>query len=150
MSEKLLPCPFCGGKPDLRNAGPGNWWVTCEGCKVSTNDVGRERAIELWNDRDHAPSSGEPDPLETLVAGFAKALLAKLKLSRANGRSGWDATDWEDECRAGLIKHIDKGDPRDVAAYCAFMWHHDWSTWSPSRSAATTKPPPPPPANRRP
>lgn len=87
-----------------------------------------------------ALSAGEPDPLETLVAGFAKALLAKLKLSRANGRSGWDAPDWEDECRAGLIKHIDKGDPRDVAAYCAFMWHHDWSTWSPARSATPALP----------
>lgn len=78
------------------------------------------------------------DPLEKLVGGFAAALLAKLKLSRANGRGGWDAPDWEDECRAGLLRHIEKGDPRDVAAYCAFMWHHGWITWS---SAALARPP---------
>jgi hypothetical protein len=78
------------------------------------------------------------DPLEELVAGFSKALLAKLKLSRANGRSGWDEPDWENECRAGLLRHIEKGDPRDVAAYCAFMWHHDWSTWAPAPPAVSS------------
>lgn len=28
----------------------------------------------------------------------------------------------------GLAEHVAKGDPRDVAAYCAFAWHHGWST----------------------
>jgi hypothetical protein len=27
-----------------------------------------------------------------------------------------------------LSQHIAKGDPRDVAAYCAFMWYHSWKT----------------------
>ena len=68
------------------------------------------------------------DPLGDLVQRFADALLAKLRLAQANGRSGWDQDDWEEACRKGLMRHIEKGDPRDVAAYCAFMWHHGWST----------------------
>lgn len=70
------------------------------------------------------------DDLEDLIARFSKALLAKLKLARANGRSGWDRDDWQQQCQAGLLKHLEKGDPRDVAAYCAFMWHHGWATAS--------------------
>lgn len=68
------------------------------------------------------------DPIEDLVQRFSEALLAKLRLAQSKGRSGWDQDDWEDACRTGLMRHINKGDPRDVAAYCAFMWHHGWST----------------------
>lgn len=75
------------------------------------------------------------DPLGDLVQRFADALLAKLRLAQANGRSGWDQDDWEEACRKGLMRHIEKGDPRDVAAYCAFMWHHGWSTTAPPLSA---------------
>ena len=32
------------------------------------------------------------------------------------------------ECLAEFHRHIAKGDPRDVAAYCAFMWYHGWKT----------------------
>ena len=74
-----------------------------------------------------------PDPLKDLVERFSKALLAKLKLAQANGRSGWERDDWEEHCQQGLLRHVDKGDPRDVAAYCAFMWHHGWITAAPQR-----------------
>ncbi|HDS7793376.1 TPA: DUF551 domain-containing protein [Raoultella ornithinolytica] len=36
--------------------------------------------------------------------------------------------DWYDDCLQSLWEHIEKGDPRDVAAYCAFMWYHGWVT----------------------
>ncbi len=26
-----------------------------------------------------------------------------------------------------IRQHLAKGDPRDVAAYCAFAWYHGWS-----------------------
>jgi len=74
----------------------------------------------------------EDDPLDNLVARFAKRLLAKLKLARANGRSGWERDDWEAQCQEGLLRHLEKGDPRDVAAYCAFMDHHGWVTKAPN------------------
>ena len=75
--------------------------------------------------------AAEPDALADLVSRFSKALLAKLRLAQANGRSGWERDDWEVACQQGLLRHVDKGDPRDVAAYCAFMWHHGWITATP-------------------
>lgn len=74
-----------------------------------------------------------------LVARFASALAEKLAMAQDKyGYSdGWAQSDWMDECRAKLLKHIGKGDPRDVAAYCAFLWHHGESTAAaPSRADA--------------
>lgn len=68
-----------------------------------------------------------------LVRRFSAALLEKLAAAeRKYGYTdGWTRGDWMDECRAHLRQHIDKGDPRDVAAYCAFLWHHNESTAQP-------------------
>ena len=65
-----------------------------------------------------------------LVADFAKALAEKLYAAEKKyGYSdGWLSPDWEQECRSHFLAHIGKGDPRDVAAYCAFMWKHGWPT----------------------
>lgn len=65
-----------------------------------------------------------------LVAEFAAALAQKLYASQI--KHGW-RDDWltdlqECTCRAEMLRHLAKGDPRDVAAYCAFMWRRDWST----------------------
>lgn len=67
-----------------------------------------------------------------LVADFAAALADKLHAAekRYGYSDGWMATDWKAECQADLLKHVAKGDPRDVAAYCAFMWKHGWPTIS--------------------
>ena len=67
---------------------------------------------------------------DLLVRTFASGLAAKL--ARAQDKYGysneWKADNWEEQCRADLLEHIKKGDPMDVAAYCAFMWHHGWAT----------------------
>lgn len=65
-----------------------------------------------------------------LVVRFARALSKKLAAAETKyGYSdGWLSPDWMDECRSKLMEHIAKGDPRDVAAYCAFLWHHGAST----------------------
>lgn len=65
-----------------------------------------------------------------LVDRFATAL--KEKLLASQNKYGW-AVDWKDDdwqqrAQASLVEHISKGDPRDVAAYCAFLWHHGWPT----------------------
>jgi hypothetical protein len=64
------------------------------------------------------------------VDRFAAALKGKLAAAEKKyGYSdGWAEPDWMQECRAKLVDHIAKGDPRDVAAYCAFLWHHGEST----------------------
>lgn len=65
-----------------------------------------------------------------LVVRFARALASKLSAAEKKyGYSdGWRDPNWMDECRQKLAEHIAKGDPRDVAAYCAFLWHHGEST----------------------
>lgn len=72
-----------------------------------------------------------------LVVRFARALAAKLAdAEKKYGYSdGWRSPDWMDECRTNLMEHIAKGDPRDVAAYCAFLWYHDESTAKAPESA---------------
>lgn len=65
-----------------------------------------------------------------LVGRFSRALADKLaSAEKKYGYSdGWADPDWMDECRQHLLEHVAKGDPRDVAAYCAFLWHHGGST----------------------
>jgi hypothetical protein len=61
-----------------------------------------------------------------LIAKFAWRLAIKLrKAEQKYGYSdGWMNDDWLDECREKLVEHVAKGDPLDVAAYCAFLVHH--------------------------
>ena len=70
---------------------------------------------------------------QNLVAGFAKALAEKLHAAEIKYAysDNWMLPDWEKECRANFLAHINKGDPRDVAIYCAFMWKHGWPTIAP-------------------
>jgi hypothetical protein len=65
-----------------------------------------------------------------LVARFAEALAEKLHQAekKYGYDTGWADDDWRLKCATQLMQHVQKGDPRDVAAYCAFMWHHGWRT----------------------
>ncbi|HGN8793795.1 TPA: hypothetical protein ACK1ZR_003718 [Klebsiella michiganensis] len=75
-----------------------------------------------------------------LVLRFASALADKLyKAEQKYGRStDWMKDDWYDDCLQSLWEHIEKGDPRDVAAYCAFMWYHGWVTTDYDRNVQST------------
>lgn len=74
------------------------------------------------------PQGLNPDTAK-MVCAFAASLAARLALSENKPRRGdyWQRTDWRDELVTELQRHVHKGDPRDVAAYCAFAWHHGWS-----------------------
>lgn len=75
------------------------------------------------------PAELHPDTLK-LVTDFCSALAEKLY--KAQLKYGYDADwkqdGWPSQCQADFQQHIAKGDPRDVAAYCAFMWYHGWKT----------------------
>ncbi|MDS1141765.1 hypothetical protein RE432_15090 [Pusillimonas sp. SM2304] len=63
-------------------------------------------------------------PDDLAVDSFACAMKEKLALARTKGRSGWQACD-PAELSAMLRNHVDKGDPRDVANFCMFLWNKD-------------------------
>jgi len=75
-----------------------------------------------------------PDALhpetQKLVKDFAEALAEKLRAAEEKYGYGdsWRTSDWERELPMRLLEHAMKGDPRDVAAYCAFAWARGWST----------------------
>lgn len=64
-----------------------------------------------------------------LVAAFASALSEKLYDAQVKYGfvANWRETGWQGELITQLLDHVRKGDPRDVAAYCAFAWYHGWS-----------------------
>ncbi|MCK6105081.1 MULTISPECIES: hypothetical protein [unclassified Brevundimonas] len=116
---------------------------------LSCKDVGTGRAhlAAIINALSTTPARAEAQDegaaTDDLVDRFAVALKAKLRAAgeKYGFDDAWKADDWRDKLIEDLLRHIQKGDPRDVAAYCAFAWHHDWSL-SPKqddlRSAAFT------------
>lgn len=59
MSEQLKPCPFCGGKAELKQKGGNGFVVKCTGCHIQlTQKVLRKplewlevKMIGRWNER---------------------------------------------------------------------------------------------------
>ena len=52
--EKLLPCPFCGGRAEYNKTlveGRTDGWVQCTNCGVHFITKERDEAIAAWNRR---------------------------------------------------------------------------------------------------
>lgn len=85
----------------------------------------------------YVPDTLNPETAN-LVGLFAEALA--FKLDAAQKKYGyindWMRPEWMNICRAHLLQHLEKGDPRDVAAYCAFLWYHGESTAAPQPEPA--------------
>lgn len=58
---------------------------------------------------------------DAAVDRFAAEMKAKLAAARVKGRGGWETCPPEVLSRM-LREHTDKGDPRDVANFCMFLW----------------------------
>lgn len=58
---------------------------------------------------------------DTAVDRFAVAMKEKLAKAREKGRSGWEQCNPADLSYM-LREHVEKGDPRDVANFCMFLW----------------------------
>lgn len=80
-----------------------------------------------------------PDSLELL--NHCRSILA-CKMVANQEKYGytneWLTQDWENECKEHLLKHLYKGDPKDVAIYAMFMIFRGWST-APIEPAGTSK-----------
>ncbi|HYD35883.1 MAG TPA: hypothetical protein VD999_07525, partial [Vitreimonas sp.] len=87
---------------------------------------------------------GLHEETQDLVKRFAEAMAQKLydAEQKYGYDDGWMSDNWMGECRENLYEHLAKGDPRDVANYCAFLWHHKETTapndWSHVMEIATT------------
>ena len=88
--------------------------------------------LDVIDSTSRAPSVpvGLDPNTKKLVVDFCSALAEKLYNAEVKyGRkTDWMKDDWHATCLQSLWEHITKGDPRDVAAYCAFIWYHGWST----------------------
>jgi hypothetical protein len=89
-----------------------------------------------------AATQAHPD--DTAVDAFAQAMKDKLAAARAKGRDGWQGCSPDDLSRM-LLEHVEKGDPRDVANFCMFLWHMGAAVAAPT----TGKREPLTPAERR-
>lgn len=58
---------------------------------------------------------------DLVVEQFAEAMKKKLSEARRKGRAGWQHRD-PIELSIMLREHVEKGDPRDVANFCMFLW----------------------------
>ncbi|UIS65513.1 hypothetical protein [Acidovorax phage AP1] len=62
-------------------------------------------------------------PDDIAVDRFAAAMKDKLAAARAKGRGGWGTAECtQDRLSHMLREHVEKGDPRDVANFCLFLW----------------------------
>ena len=118
-------------------------WPSCVACEDKPAPGNNPCAVCGLTTPARAEAQDEGAATDDLVDRFAVALKAKLRAAgeKYGFDDAWKADDWRDKLIEDLLRHIQKGDPRDVAAYCAFAWHHDWSL-SPKqddlRSAAFT------------
>lgn len=45
---KLLPCPFCGGEPQIDGDSDRGYYVICDGCGVVTSEYGCLQKADAW------------------------------------------------------------------------------------------------------
>lgn len=61
-------------------------------------------------------------PDDAAVDALAALMKAKLAKQREKGYGGWDDTECSQQHLSNLLRgHVDKGDPVDVANFCAFL-----------------------------
>lgn len=79
------------------------------------------RVLKLYTS--HVATSQEPQhPDDAAVDALSAAMKAKLAKQRAKGYGGWDTDCTQQRLSDMLRNHIDKGDPVDVANFCAFLF----------------------------
>lgn len=85
----------------------------------------RSQCWEPCGELGHSEESAQAiHPDDEAVDRFAAVLKGKLAVARAKGRGGWEdkAQVSGDELTDMLVGHLWKGDPRDVANFCMFLW----------------------------
>lgn len=79
---------------------------------------------DLWSIPAAAPAAQVAHTDDIAVDKFAAAMKEKLAAARAKGRGGWDDSEDLQQHLSNLLRaHVEKGDPRDVANFCCFLWN---------------------------
>lgn len=107
---------------------PVAWFIADDNGEVY-RATGYEHERDQWRAVGHEvyPLYAAPQPAQTAhpddlaVDIFAAAMKEKLAQARAKGRGGWQQCD-PTELSIMLREHVEKGDPRDVANFCMFLW----------------------------
>jgi len=62
MTEALKRCPFCGGRPTLRENPPQLFWLSCEDIACTARpkvySLSKAEAIARWNTRAEQKETG--------------------------------------------------------------------------------------------
>jgi len=134
-------CGSCVHNIPLLENHPGNWiHVDADGtrgvCMCGTTIQPLIAALPA-----PVPKARKQREIDDLVDRFAEALRQKLHASeQKHGWSGsWKDTSWRPTLLHAIRVYLEKGDARDVAAYCAFAWHHGWSLTSEAQEDFETR-----------
>ncbi|WP_272569981.1 hypothetical protein [Providencia sp. PROV255] len=67
---------------------------------------------------------------QALVLKTAEVVAEKMRATELKRglTNEWAKPDWGSACINDFLRHIDKGDPRDLAVYASMMIHHGWTT----------------------
>ena len=104
---------------DVQFAGEFGWASGYSCCHANQENYERLQAIFPRIEFEQPPTQEDID--NEAVDKLAQAMKNKLAKKREQGYKGWETCKHGDLVQL-LINHVDKGDPIDVANFCAFLF----------------------------
>lgn len=108
-----------GNDNDVQFAGEFGWASGYSCCHANQENYERLQATFPGIEFEHPPTQEDID--NEAVDKLAQAMKNKLAKKREQGYHGWETCKHGDLVQL-LINHVDKGDPIDVANFCAFLF----------------------------
>ena len=108
-----------GNDNDVQFAGEFGWASGYSYCHATPENYERLQATFTDIEFERPPTQADID--NEAVDKLARAMKNKLAKKREQGYHGWETCKHGDLVQL-LINHVDKGDPIDVANFCAFLF----------------------------
>ena len=108
-----------GNDNDVQFAGEFGWASGYSCCHANQENYERLQATFTDIEFERPPTQADID--NEAVDKLAQAMKNKLAKKREQGYKGWETCKHGDLVQL-LINHVDKGDPIDVANFCAFLF----------------------------